>query len=75
MWDLHEHAMNTSLNSAEVNNTLKKYATQGFTLKQVQIKLIEDEQKQNYSKKLAQQGTNLGFHCKQVFDQTQYMQG
>ena len=23
--------------------------------------------------KLAQQGTNFGFHCKQVFDQTQYM--
>ena len=37
MWDLYEHAMSTQLNSAEVNNTLKKYATQGFALKQVQI--------------------------------------
>ena len=37
MWDLYEHAMSTQLNSAEVNNTLKIYATQGFALKQVQI--------------------------------------
>ena len=35
---------------------MKKYATQGFTLSQVQIILIEDEQKQSYlKKKLAQQ--------------------
>ena len=54
MWDLYEHAMSTYLNS-EVSNTLKKYATQGFTLKQVQIILIEDKQKQSYLKKLAQQ--------------------
>ena len=66
MWDLYEHAM--------IMSTLLNSA-------EVNNTLIEDEQKQSYSKKTFPTrffhfcGTNFRFYCKQVFDQAQYMYG